>query len=144
MELHESAIPLYSSIAQSVEHAAVNRGVVGSSPTGGAKARVSVKLTGFFICPNLLKKTASGCFSAGGFLFVENVSFSAHKLLGTAAKLPLKLLEKVGVVVETRIAGRPAVTGKPSRSMLRATTRRFLMMNWYRVSPVYSLNLWLK
>ena len=25
----------YSSIAQSVEHAAVNRGVVGSSPTGG-------------------------------------------------------------------------------------------------------------
>ena len=28
---------LYSSIAQSVEHAAVNRGVVGSSPTGGAK-----------------------------------------------------------------------------------------------------------
>ena len=28
---------IYSSIAQSVEHAAVNRGVVGSSPTGGAK-----------------------------------------------------------------------------------------------------------
>ena len=26
----------YSSIAQSVEHAAVNRSVVGSSPTGGA------------------------------------------------------------------------------------------------------------
>ena len=25
----------YSSLAQSVEHAAVNRGVVGSSPTGG-------------------------------------------------------------------------------------------------------------
>ena len=30
----------YSSLAQSVEHAAVNRSVVGSSPTGGAcKAR---------------------------------------------------------------------------------------------------------
>ena len=28
---------LYSSLAQSVEHAAVNRRVVGSSPTGGAK-----------------------------------------------------------------------------------------------------------
>ena len=28
---------LYSSLAQSVEHAAVNRSVVGSSPTGGAK-----------------------------------------------------------------------------------------------------------
>ena len=27
----------YSSIAQSVEHAAVNRGVVGSSPTWGAR-----------------------------------------------------------------------------------------------------------
>ena len=28
---------IYSSLAQSVEHAAVNRRVVGSSPTGGAK-----------------------------------------------------------------------------------------------------------
>ena len=33
-----SSLPLYSSIAQSVEPAAVNRVVVGSSPTGGAKA----------------------------------------------------------------------------------------------------------
>ena len=31
-----SNCPLYASLAQSVEHAAVNRGVVGSSPTGGA------------------------------------------------------------------------------------------------------------
>ena len=30
----------YALIAQSVEHAAVNRGVVGSSPTGGARKRV--------------------------------------------------------------------------------------------------------
>ena len=29
-------LPIYSSIAQLVEHAAVNRRVVGSSPTGGA------------------------------------------------------------------------------------------------------------
>ena len=29
----------YSSLAQSVEHAAVNRRVVGSSPTGGVKSR---------------------------------------------------------------------------------------------------------
>ena len=29
---------LYSSLAQSVEHAAVNRSVVGSSPTGGVLA----------------------------------------------------------------------------------------------------------
>ena len=32
-----SALSIFSSIAQSVEHAAVNRRVVGSSPTGGAK-----------------------------------------------------------------------------------------------------------
>ena len=30
---------IYSSIAQSVEHAAVNRRVVGSSPTWGAKGK---------------------------------------------------------------------------------------------------------
>ena len=31
----------YSSLAQQVEHAAVNRRVVGSSPTGGAKSKQS-------------------------------------------------------------------------------------------------------
>ena len=31
---------LYSSLAQSVEHAAVNRSVVGSSPTGGVFGNV--------------------------------------------------------------------------------------------------------
>ena len=30
---------LYSSLAQSVEHLTVNQGVVGSSPTGGAKKK---------------------------------------------------------------------------------------------------------
>ena len=35
--LREGAVLLYSSLAQSVEHAAVNRRVVGSSPTGGAR-----------------------------------------------------------------------------------------------------------
>ena len=32
------SVSIYSSIAQSVEHAAVNRAVVGSSPTRGVKA----------------------------------------------------------------------------------------------------------
>ena len=32
----------YSSLAQSVEHAAVNRRVVGSSPTGGATNGIAV------------------------------------------------------------------------------------------------------
>ena len=36
----------YSSIAQSVEHSAVNRVVVGSSPTGGAKKRISLSTVG--------------------------------------------------------------------------------------------------
>ena len=38
----------YSSIAQSVEHAAVNRGVVGSSPTWGAtrKRKKSIRPLG--------------------------------------------------------------------------------------------------
>ena len=41
----------YSSIAQSVEHAAVNRRVVGSSPTWGAKLDKSELSRGFgFIC----------------------------------------------------------------------------------------------
>ena len=40
---------IYSSIAQSVEHAAVNRSVVGSSPTGGVFLfPVNVKFMGFF------------------------------------------------------------------------------------------------
>ena len=39
----------YSSIAQSVEHAAVNRRVVGSSPTGGASWKPWIKFHGFFL-----------------------------------------------------------------------------------------------
>ena len=36
-------MPIYASLAQSVEHAAVNRRVVGSSPTGGAKEKPFLK-----------------------------------------------------------------------------------------------------
>ena len=36
----------HSSIAQSVEHAAVNRRVVGSSPTGGAKSGLPPEFDG--------------------------------------------------------------------------------------------------
>ena len=39
---------IYSSIAQSVEHAAVNRRVVGSSPTWGAKEKESLLRFLFF------------------------------------------------------------------------------------------------
>ena len=41
---------IYSSIAQSVEHAAVNRRVVGSSPTGGAISFKTELFTGFGFC----------------------------------------------------------------------------------------------
>ena len=43
-----AAIHSYSSLAQSVEHAAVNRRVVGSSPTGGATNPVQHCWAGFF------------------------------------------------------------------------------------------------
>ena len=38
----------YSSLAQSVEHSAVNRSVVGSSPTGGAHKTRKLKVYGFY------------------------------------------------------------------------------------------------
>ena len=40
---------IYSSLAQSVEHAAVNRSVVGSSPTGGALNSVNIIVYGVFL-----------------------------------------------------------------------------------------------
>ena len=40
---------IYSSLAQSVEHAAVNRSVVGSSPTGGASNSVNRIVYGVFV-----------------------------------------------------------------------------------------------
>lgn len=43
----------YSSLAQSVEHSAVNRSVVGSSPTGGAKNNpVNACVYGFSLSQN--------------------------------------------------------------------------------------------
>ena len=43
----------YSSLAQSVEHSAVNRSVVGSSPTGGAEpfsgSALFSRVSGFFL-----------------------------------------------------------------------------------------------
>ena len=47
----------YSSIAQSVEHAAVNRRVVGSSPTGGAKISESRKWFAFLFYIRWIEKS---------------------------------------------------------------------------------------
>ena len=40
---------IYSSIAQSVEHAAVNRAVVGSSPTRGVFLIISIRVFGSMV-----------------------------------------------------------------------------------------------
>ena len=47
----EGTMNEYSSLAQSVEHAAVNRSVVGSSPTGGAFlfGKLPIYIGGFFV-----------------------------------------------------------------------------------------------
>ena len=56
-------ILLYSSIAQLAEHAAVNRGVVGSSPTGGAiKAEDILRL---FLYANLIYKISWYVYTNG-------------------------------------------------------------------------------
>ena len=41
---------IYSSLAQSVEHLTVNQGVVGSSPSEGAKKKCSGKCRGISFC----------------------------------------------------------------------------------------------
>ena len=59
----------YSSLAQSVEHAAVNRVVVGSSPTGGAKKKrqFSTEDCRFFLYSYL--------FTFHSYLFTKKLSF---------------------------------------------------------------------
>ena len=42
----DSNLLVYASLAQSVEHAAVNRGVVGSSPTRGARKELALTKVG--------------------------------------------------------------------------------------------------
>ena len=50
---------IYSSIAQSVEHAAVNRRVVGSSPTWGAKRKgIAFAVPFFFLFMDAEKEKA--------------------------------------------------------------------------------------
>ena len=46
----------YASLAQSVEHAAVNRRVVGSSPTGGAKSGLPPIVTAGRSFPNKVSR----------------------------------------------------------------------------------------
>ena len=52
---------LYSSLAQSVEHAAVNRSVVGSSPTGGV---IGKKCSENFIIGSMVKRLRHRPFTA--------------------------------------------------------------------------------
>ena len=50
----------YSSLAQSVEHSAVNRSVVGSSPTGGVQKARKFNIYGFYFIPKLLRNLSDG------------------------------------------------------------------------------------
>ena len=54
----------YALIAQSVEHAAVNRGVTGSSPVWGAKEKHSL-LRVLFFCFSIVLQLVSPCFGRG-------------------------------------------------------------------------------
>ena len=54
----------YALIAQSVEHAAVNRGVTGSSPVWGAKGKHSL-LRVLFFCFSIALQLVSLCFGRG-------------------------------------------------------------------------------
>ena len=57
----------YSSLAQSVERSAVNRNVVGSSPTGGATKSLEQSFKAFFFCRKVFATFTGGFF----FYFVE-------------------------------------------------------------------------
>ena len=60
----------YSSLAQSVEHAAVNRRVVGSSPTGGAKKIKTIARWSLFFCFHLAASNQLPCVSTDAFAAV--------------------------------------------------------------------------
>ena len=55
---------LYSSLAQSVEHAAVNRSVVGSSPTGGAFGNMKSDTKLNFLPGSMVKRLRHRPFTA--------------------------------------------------------------------------------
>ena len=51
----------HSSLAQSVEHSAVNRVVVGSSPTGGATKKDALLCVFFLLFKTTTRLTDEGC-----------------------------------------------------------------------------------
>ena len=55
---------LYSSLAQSVEHAAVNRSVVGSSPTGGVFGNMKSDIKFNFLPGSMVKRLRHRPFTA--------------------------------------------------------------------------------
>ena len=77
---------LYSSLAQSVEHAAVNRSVVGSSPTGGVRfsdLEPRTKISG-----SMVKRLRHRPFTAvtGVQIPLESLSFKETIKYGAIAK----------------------------------------------------------
>ena len=83
----EPDIPLYSSIAQSVEHAAVNRAVVGSSPTRGAH---------IFICVNRIYERPHGQAVKTSPFHGGNTSSNLVGVIGTSSVSVFRTFSSVG------------------------------------------------
>ena len=82
--LKVSEIPLdYSSIAQLVEHAAVNRAVVGSSPTRGVffNERIKIRLRGQAVKTSPFHGGNTGSIPVGVIYHSDNRSIVAKRMI---------------------------------------------------------------
>ena len=95
------SIELYSSIAQPVEHAAVNRRVVGSSPTGGARKEMPKDWYLFFFLQMRFEPTSLRSIAAKTSLFGEKRTRARRAL----SKQHGVLFVAKAVRVETRAIG---------------------------------------
>ena len=78
---------LYSSLAQSVEHAAVNRSVVGSSPTGGVFGNMKSDIKQNFLPGSMVKRLRHRPFTAVTGVQIPLESFCRCGSIGRAADL---------------------------------------------------------
>ena len=76
-------LQIYSSLAQSVERAAVNRVVVGSSPTGGARKNSCSKEQEFF----QLYSPAASYIELRSVIFASQVIFASRVLVANIISL---------------------------------------------------------
>ena len=84
---------LYSSLAQSVEHAAVNRSVVGSSPTGGVFGNMKSDIKFNFLPGSMVKRLRHRPFTAVTRVQIPLESFLAQQCaeLKVISRMPMWL-----------------------------------------------------